>query len=82
MALMALFAVLGIKMWREGVFDSFRLAHTVNVEAGDKSWMLGDKLTPPPPEKVIDPIPQQAKPVMRAIGPPTDDSEPTDDASE
>lgn len=82
MALMALLAVLGIKMWREGVFDSFRLAHTVNVEAGDKSWMLGDKLPPPPPEKVTDPTPQLSKPVPRAVEPAAEDSEPIDDAAE
>ncbi|MDB5701607.1 MAG: hypothetical protein JWL66_1806 [Sphingomonadales bacterium] len=81
-ALMAMLAVVGVKMWREGVFDSFRLKQTATVQAGDKSWMLGDRLPPPPPEKTLDPIASQIKPAPHPVEPATDDGETTDDAPE
>lgn len=75
MALMALLGVLGMKMWREGVFGSFRQEHVKSVQAGDKSWMLGDRRPPPPAEKVIDPFAPLAKSVPRSIDPVTDATE-------
>jgi hypothetical protein len=73
-ALMAMFAVLGLKLWREGVFDSFRVKHIAAVQTGDKSWMLGDRLRP---ERVT----EAAKPVQPQA-PASDDAEPRDDARE
>ncbi|MDB5713401.1 MAG: hypothetical protein JWO15_798 [Sphingomonadales bacterium] len=82
MALMAMLAVIAVKMWREGVFDSFRLQHATTVQAGDKSWMLGDRLPPPPAEKSVDPVAQQIRPAPLPVEPASGDSEPADDASE
>jgi hypothetical protein len=82
MALMAMLSLVGVKMWREGVFDSFRLQRATTVQTGDKSWMLGDRLPPPPPEKRIDPTAPQIKPAPRPVEPATDNGETTDDAPE
>jgi hypothetical protein len=82
MALMAMLALTGVKMWREGVFDSFRLQHTPTVQVADKSWMLGDRLPPPPPEKIVDPMAPKIKAASRPVEPAADDVETTDDAPE
>lgn len=80
-ALMAMFAVLGVKLWREGVFDAFRISHAATVQTGGKSWMLGDRLTPPRTEKVTEAgqaEPKQAGPAEAV----SDDADPEGDAAE
>jgi hypothetical protein len=56
MALLALFATLTIKLWRDGEFESFRTNHVAAVKSGDKNWMLGNRLVPPSPEKMVEPV--------------------------
>jgi hypothetical protein len=73
-ALMALCVVVSVKLWRDGAFESFRIQHTVQVQAGDKSWMLGDRLAPPPPEKAI----ETPKPKAQSTEPTNDDGNPED----
>jgi hypothetical protein len=48
LALLALFAVTIVKLWREGVFESFRVKGFVSNPPADKGWMLGDKVRLPP----------------------------------
>lgn len=47
LALLALFAVTIVKLWREGVFESFRVKAVSSAPIVDKNWMLGDKVRPP-----------------------------------
>ncbi len=47
LALLALFAVTMVKLWREGAFESFRVKAAASVPVADKGWMLGDKVRPP-----------------------------------
>lgn len=44
LAMLALFAVTMVKLWREGVFESYRVKAAASVPVADKGWMLGDKV--------------------------------------
>ncbi|CAN5169530.1 hypothetical protein BH09PSE3_BH09PSE3_16890 [soil metagenome] len=81
-ALLAMLAVLSIKLWREGVFESFRVSHAPTVQTGDKSWMLGDRLPPPSPEKPDAAVGQKIEPPVVHSEPAGDDSEAADEAAE
>lgn len=63
LALLALFAVTVVKLWREGVFESYRVKAAASVPVADKSWMLGDKVRLPPREKEVEAA-------VRPMGPP------------
>jgi hypothetical protein len=81
LALTTMFAVLGVKLWREGVFESFRVSHVATVQTVDKSWMLGDRLPRPPSEKVTETghsVSKQAPPAASE----TDDTVSGDDTPE
>jgi hypothetical protein len=80
-ALMAMFIVLGVKLWREGVFDSFRVRHAEVVPIIDKSWMLGDRRRPSGHAKTAG-IEHRDTERPEATVPASDEAAPGDDAPE
>lgn len=50
LALIALFAVMALNLWREGVIESYRVKAAASVPVADKGWMLGDKVRLPSPK--------------------------------
>ncbi|WP_293880128.1 hypothetical protein [Sphingomonas sp.] len=69
LALIALITVLTIKLWRDGVFESFRQHNVARTMTDDKRWMLGDRLAPPPAEKMIEPLQPQPRPAVSVTEP-------------
>jgi hypothetical protein len=77
LALLALSAVTMVKLWREGVFESYRVKAAASVPVADKGWMLGDKVRLPPEKD--GPI-ARAEPTKAAEGEQADDRAETDAA--
>lgn len=56
--------VVGVKLWRDGVFDSFQIKHVSAVQMGDKTWMLAHRTPSSPSDIATDTEPREAIQVL------------------